>query len=99
MQKIKKIKIIQKIAKNSAPINSDYKKLNSTNFKDKIKNFENSENNIKNNGIVNSNNKEKPKKLEINNQEKNGKENISNIINKRNSAAYELKTEKKKLYT
>ena len=85
----------ENIAKNSASINSDYKKLNSTNFKDKIKNFENSENNIKNNGIVNSNNKEKPKKLEINNQEKNGKENISNIINKRNSAAYELKTEKK----
>jgi hypothetical protein len=85
----------ENIAKNSAPINSDYKKLNSTNFKDKIKNFENSENNNKNNGIVNSNNKEKPKKLEINNQEKNEKENISNIINKRNSAAYELKTEKK----
>ena len=83
------------IANNSSSINSENKKLNSTNLKDKIKNFENSENNIKNNDIVKSNNKEKPKKLEIINQEKNEKENMSNFINKRNSSAYELKTEKK----
>jgi len=80
---------------NSAPINSDKQKVNSTNFKDRIKNFENSENSTKNNDIIKSNNKEKSKKLEINNQEKNKKENISNFINKRNSAAYEQKTENK----
>ena len=85
----------ENITMNSIPINSDNKKFNSTNFKDKIKNFENSKDNNKKNDIVSSNNKEKPKKLEINNQDKNEKENLSNFNNTRNSVAYELNTGKK----
>ena len=53
------------------------------------------DNNIKSSENTILNYKEKQKKLEINNKEKNEKEKILNFINKRNSVAYELKTEKK----